>query len=152
MRRSIPAIRILPMSDKTEGFRDRSIEDVQRDLFLTKLPARKGRYCYQRAGLNADPGTLVLFQYRARVIASAIFLRDEQFERPEDGHAGELLFDPASFRTFDPLDVEAMRKVWPRFRAFGHVKQFLNPTLYPQFKKRLKHVASPLTAFPLMVG
>ena len=29
------------------------------------------------------------------------------------------------------------------FRAFGHVKQFLNPTLYPKFKRRLKNVASP---------
>jgi hypothetical protein len=131
------------MSDKTEGFRGRSIEDVQKDVFLRKLPAKSGRYRYPSAGLNAEPGTIVLFQYRARVIASAVFLRDEKFERLTGGYAGAIYFDPKSFRTFDPLDVEAMRKVWPAFRAFGHVKQFLNPMLYPMFKRRLKRVASP---------
>ncbi|HEY1923467.1 MAG TPA: hypothetical protein VGG44_12015 [Tepidisphaeraceae bacterium] len=131
------------MSDKAEGFRGLSIEQVQMGWFLRKLPARKGRYCYPSSGLNAEPGTVVLFQYRARIIASAVFLHDEKFERPIDGCAGELYFDAGSFRTFDPQDVQAMRKVWPRFRGFGHAKQFLNPELYPMFKRRLKRVASP---------
>jgi hypothetical protein len=116
---------------------------VQRDVFLRWLPAHNGRWRYPRAGLNAEPGTVVLFQYRARIIATAVFLRDEKFERPRGGYGGEMYFDPRSFRTFEPLDVEAMRKVWPSFRAFGHVKQFLNPTLYPAFKKCLKRVTSP---------
>jgi len=143
MPRDIPAVRILPMSDKTEGFRGRSIADVQAGCFLRDLPACNGRYRYPSSGLSAEPGTVVLFQFQARIIASATFLRDEKFERPRGGYGGEMYFDPQSFRTFDPLDVEAMRKVWPSFRAFGHVKQFLNPTLYPEFKKRLRHVASP---------
>ena len=72
-----------------------------------------------------------------------MFLRDEKFVRPRGDSAGALHFDPASIRTFDPLDVEAMRKIWPGFRAFGHVKQFLNPTLYGKFKRQLKNLASP---------
>ena len=88
-------------------------------------------------------GTVVLFQFRARVIASAVFLRDEKFERPRRGSGGVLHFDPASFRTFAPLDVAAMRQVWPRFRAFGHVKQYLNPAAYPKLARRLKDVAKP---------
>jgi hypothetical protein len=143
MRREIPAVRILPMSDKADGFRGRSIEDVQTGCFLRELPARNGRYRYPSGGLNAEPGTVVLFQYRARIIASAVFLRDEKFERPIGGYDGELHFDTQSFRTFDPLDAEAMRKVWPAFRSFGHVKQFLNPTRYAMFKRRLRNVASP---------
>jgi hypothetical protein len=145
MPRDIPAIRILPMSDKAAGFRGRSIESVQTECFLRNLPTMKGRYRYQTSGLNAEPGTVVLFQYRARIIASAVFLRDEKFERRIGGHASVLHFDPASFRTFDPLDIEAIRKVWPRFRGFGHVKQHLNPTLYSAFKRRLKNVAAPAT-------
>ena len=93
--------------------------------------------------MNALPGTLVLFQYRARIIASAVFLRDEKFERSRRGSAGVLHFDPASFCAFTPLDVAAMRQIWPSFRAFGHVKQHLNPTLYSKFKRRLKNVESP---------
>jgi len=130
------------MSDKLKGFRGRDIEDVQRGLFLRDLPKRGGRYRYPSSGLNAEPGTVVLFQYRARIIASGVFLRDEKFERPVGGYAGALYFDVASLRTFDPLDVEAMRKVWPSFRAFGHVKQYLNPARYPVFKWRLKNVAA----------
>ena len=64
MVREIPAIRILPMSDKIPGFRGRGIEDVQKRCFLTSLPAMKGRYRYRSTGLNGEPGTVVLFQFR----------------------------------------------------------------------------------------
>ncbi|MBC8106841.1 MAG: hypothetical protein H7Z14_09655 [Anaerolineae bacterium] len=129
------------MSDQLAGFRGRTIEDVQRRVFLRDLLLKcKGRWRYQRSGLNAMAGTVVLFQFRARIIASAIFVRDEKFARPRRGCSGVLHFDANSFRTFAPLDVAAMRKVWASFRAFGHVKQYLNPTLYSQFKRRLKNV------------
>jgi hypothetical protein len=144
MPRDIPAIRIWPMSDKIEGFKGRSIEDVQRNLFLRRLPnTMKGRWHYGSSGLNADPGTIILFQFKARIIAMATFLRDEKYEKPIRGNAGEIVIDPQSIRTFDPLDAQAMRRIWPGFRGFGHAKQRLNPTLYPAFKRRLKHVAAP---------
>jgi hypothetical protein len=131
------------MSDKLKGFRRRSIEDVQQRLFLRDLLRCGGRFRYPRAGLNAPAGTIVLFQFRARIIASAVFGRDEKFTRPVGGCAGAMHFDPASIRTFDPVDVEVMRKAWPSFRAFGHVKQYLNPARYSIFKRRLRNVASP---------
>ena len=144
MARDVPAIRIWPMSDKIEGFRGRSIEDVQRNVFRRRLPnTMKGRWRYQRTGLNADAGTIVLFQFKARIIAMGVFLRDEKFEKPIRGRNGEIAFDPKSFRTFDPIDVDAMRKVWPGFRGFGHAKQRLNPTLYSKFLRQLKNVALP---------
>lgn len=142
MRRAIPSVRILPMSDKADGFRGRSIEQVQAGCFLRDLPGCNGRWHYRASGLNAEPGTLVLFQFKARIIASGVFLRDEKFERPKGNHGGAIYFEPRSFRTFEPLDVEAMRKVWPAFRAFGHVKQHLNPTRYSLFKRQLKRVKS----------
>jgi hypothetical protein len=141
-RREIPAVRILPMSDRAKGFVGRSIESVQAGCFLSDLP-RRGRFRYPSAGLNAPAGTVVLFQYRARVIASAVFVRDEPSERPAGGFAGALHFEPASFRTFEPVDAAAMRAVWPAFRGFGHVKQHLNPARYPAFVRRLKRVARP---------
>jgi 5-methylcytosine-specific restriction enzyme A len=141
--KDIPAVRILPMSDKIPGFRERTIEQVQRYWFLNRLPKNGGKFGYIRVGLNARPGTVVLFQFRARIIASATFLRDERYEKPIRGSAGVLHFDPASFRTFAPLDLAAIRAVWPRFRAFGHVRQFLNPQMYGKFKRRLSNVKSP---------
>jgi hypothetical protein len=128
------------MSDRAPGFRGRSIQSVQSELFLRDLPRSGGRFRYPISGLKADPGTLVLFQYRAHIIASALFLRDEKFDNPLPAHAGDLHFAPQSIRTFTPLDLHAMRKVWPWFRAFGHAKQKLNPTLHPAFNRLLKHV------------
>jgi hypothetical protein len=36
-----------------------------------------------------------------------------------------------------------MRAAWPRFGKFGHVKQALNPAMYPAFKRRLRKVERP---------
>jgi hypothetical protein len=143
MRDDIPAVRILPMSARIDGFRGLSIADVQRRYFLKRLPGRGGRFRYRSTGLSARPGTVVLFQFRARVIASAVFVRDEKFERPAGGSKGALHFEPSSFRTFAPVDAEGMRVAWPRFGGFGHVKQALNPAMYAAFRRRLKNVERP---------
>lgn len=132
----IPAVRLLPMSDRERGFVGRSIAEVQRDCFLRDLPRAAGRWRYRRAGLLADAGTIVLFQFQARVVALATFLRDERDD-------ATLVFEPKSIRVFDPVDAPGMRGAWPTFRAFGHVKQRLNPMRYPDFRRRLKHVRQP---------
>jgi hypothetical protein len=136
----VTAVRILPMSDKIEGFRGLSIQDVQRIYFLDKLPKGKGKFPYRSSGLSASPGTIVLFQFQARIIATGVLIRDEKFDQPRKNHTGLLHFEPQSFRVFQPVDVEGMRKAWPRFRAFGHVKQSLNPAMYSAFKRRLKNI------------
>jgi hypothetical protein len=143
MPRKVTAVRILPMSDKIEGFRGLSIQDVQSIYFLDKLPNGKGKFPYRSSGLSAPPGTVVLFQFQARIIATGVLVRDERFEKPRNGHNGLLHFEPESFQIFEPVDVEKMRKAWPRFRGFGHVKQSLNPGLYAAFKRRLKKVRTP---------
>lgn len=134
------SVRIWPMSDKLEGFGDRSIEDVQARLFRRDLVRCGGRFSYPRMGLAAPAGTVVLFQFKARIIASALFLRDEKFPHPRRGCAGQMHFDPASIRTFDPVAAETLRKTWPAFRAFGHVKQRLNPARYPMLCRRLRNI------------
>jgi hypothetical protein len=136
------------MSDKAKGFRGLSIVDVQRQLFQRNLPANGGRFRYPKSGLNARAGTVVLFQYQARIIASGTFIWDERFERPVRGFAGALHFDPKSIKTFDPVDADSMRQIWPAFRSFGHVKQFLNPARYATFKRRLKRLEASLVNPP----
>jgi hypothetical protein len=138
-----PSVRILPMSSKVPGFHNRTIEEVQQIYFLNKLPKNKGRFSYPSTGLKAPPGTIVLFQFQAHIIATAIFERDEKFPRPKNTHAGILHFDPRSFQTFDPLDINAMRKAWPRFHAFGHAKQKLNPECYPELCRLLQNARIP---------
>lgn len=91
------------MSDKLEGFRGRSIENVQAIYFLDRLPARGGRFPYRSAGLNAAAGTVVLFQFQARIIATAVFIRDEKSARPRASRGGTLHFEADSFQIFDPV-------------------------------------------------
>ncbi len=146
MRNVIPAVRILPMSSNERSFRGRTVDDVQAGFFLQELPfpPRNGRYRYPTAGLNAEPGTVVLFQYEGRIVASAIFDRNERFERTEDGYNGALWFDVTSIRVFEPVGPDKIREIWPDFRSFGHVKQFLNPAKYRAFEKLLVGVVAPV--------
>jgi hypothetical protein len=137
---TIPAVRIWPMSDKIHGFRGKSIAQVQADCFLRDLPKAGGAFSYRSAGLHSPAGTVVLFQFQARIVASAVLLRDERFSSPRAGRRGRLHFDAGSIRTFEPLDFAAMRRIWPGIRPFGHVKQVLNPTLYAKFRRRTKGV------------
>jgi hypothetical protein len=143
MRRETPAVRILPMSDREPGFVGKGIEWVQRQVFLRDLPASGGRFRYRSSGLSARAGTIVLFQYRARVVAMAEFVRDEKYDRPRRGHGGAMHFDVTSIRTFEPVDVAGMRKAWPGFARFGHVKQVLNASCYAAFRRSLRRLASP---------
>ena len=145
MSKTIPAVRILPMSPQEKTFRGRSVEDVQQGFFLKELPSprRNGRYRYPTSGLCAKPGTVVLFQYEGRIIASAIFERNERFERLEDGYKGAPWFDPDSIRTFQPIGPAEIRAIWPAFRNFGQAKQSLNPRNYHAFEKTLIGVETP---------
>lgn len=124
------------MSDKIPGFRGKTIAQVQADCFGRDLPKAGGTFAYRSAGLNSPAGTLVLFQFQARIIASAVLLKDEKFKSPRSGRRGRLHFDASSLRTFEPLDFAAMREIWPGIRPFGHVKQVLNPGLYRKFRRR----------------
>jgi len=50
-------------------------------------------------GLNAESGTIVLFQYEGKLIASATLTEVERFEKPEKGtYCGALYFDANSIR------------------------------------------------------
>ncbi|OAI48004.1 hypothetical protein AYO44_08080 [Planctomycetaceae bacterium SCGC AG-212-F19] len=148
MLQRIPAVRILPMSSREKGFRGRSLADVQGWFFLQELPCppRNGRYRYPTAGLKAQRGTIVLFQYEAKIIARAVFEHDERFEQPENGYRGALWFDVQSIRTFDPVGRDQLRAIWPEFKNFGHVKQVLSPARYPRFERQLTNVAAPESA------
>jgi hypothetical protein len=133
------------MSPNQKGFRGRSVDDVQHKFFLEELasPETNGCYHYPTSGLNAEPGTVVLFQWEGRIIASARLDRHERFEQPEGGFKGALWFDVKSIRIFRPVGADEVRAAWPDFRHFGHVKQYLDPANYRAFEKRLVDVESP---------
>lgn len=143
-----PAVRVLPMDSKEEpGFAGISTEEVQQQYFLYELarPTRlAGRFCYHKAGLRADPGTVVLFQFAGRIIASAVLVDVIRYESPQPGdHAGEYRFDVHSIKVFDPVDATALGRIWPQVKRLGQAKWSLDPERYDEFERQLTGAQSP---------
>lgn len=138
-----PEIAILPMSDSDDEFKTYDIDELQRRYFLNKLPFKySGKYNYRASGLNADRGTLVLFQFRSHIVATAVFLGSEKFEAPKGDYNGSLIFD--SIRVFNPIDAARMKSIWPDdFPGFKQSKTRLNPDQTSAFEARLTGVQTP---------
>jgi hypothetical protein len=142
-----PAVRILPMSSAVENkeFVNQSEEEVQTSYFLKELAGREnGYYLYHKRGITAEPGTVVLFQFKGKIIASATFMRSRKFDQPDkDGYSGTLHFDVKSIRVFDPVGPESLRRCWPKFEKLNQTKQWLDPASYPLFVNGLSGVQAP---------
>ena len=137
------------MDSKEEpGFVGCSIEEVQRQYFLSELlrPGRPpGRYRYHKLGLRAEPGTVVLFQYSGRIIASAVLTGIERFDTTTpDNCGGAYHFDTASIKVFDPVDAAALGTIWPQVKRFGQAKWSLDPKSYARFERLLTGVETPV--------
>jgi hypothetical protein len=133
------SIRILPMS--SEEFKGQTYNDVQSKFFLSELPFDNcGCYKFRKRGLDAENGTVVLFQFNARIIASALFDRREDFSKPDKQYCGALYFNVNSIRTFDPVEKELMQEIWPQFKGFSNAMRELNVDFFELFEKKLTGV------------
>lgn len=146
-----PAVRILPMDSQKE-FPNWSVKKLQSQYFLEDLPFRpEGEYPYHKMGLKAEAGTVLLFQYGGRIVASATLREVRRFATPRvevwEGvsavYEGALYFDPSSVRVFDPVTEIVLRRIWPQITRLGRVKWSLDPKGYPTFERELKHVETP---------
>jgi len=134
MSQAPPAVQILPMSKKEFG--SQSIDEVQAWI-LSDLPWKQnGRYHYAKRGLGAEPGTIVLFQFKATIVGKAVF--EEQVVRPEDHHNGFMRFDVGSIETFASVGKDVLRRIWPKFSSFNQARHILNPEAYQDFERCLK--------------
>lgn len=140
-----PPVRILP-PNLQEFPGCHSAAEVQEKFFLDELPLRQGAcFLYKERGVKAEPGTVVLFQCENRLIASAVFSRAQPFDQPDpQGYKGGLYFDAKTIKVFDPVDADGVRKIWPNFKGFSHVRQSLPLKGYPAFAQSLKGVESPV--------
>jgi hypothetical protein len=135
------------MSRNQPGFGDWDARQVQDEFFLRRLPEQGGRFWFPTGAMNADAGTIVLFQYTGVVVALAELVEIERYERPRvvEGltFRGAYRFDPLSIRTFTPVDAAHLRRFWPKFERFGHAKQVLSPAKsYSRFRRSLKNMRS----------
>jgi hypothetical protein len=141
-----PAVRILPMDSKKEEFVGWTAERVQAQFFLGDLLTRPhpGRYCYREAGLDAEPGTVVLFQFASQIIARAILACVEPFRQPDGPYHGAFCFEPASIRIFEPVGEKVVQAIWPKVRKLGNVRWKLDPSRYADFIQQLRGVRAPV--------
>jgi hypothetical protein len=163
-------VRILPM-DKHNEFKEQEIEEVQERFFLKDLPYRKdkygtGKFLYKKSAMNAEPGTIVLFQYDNKIIALAELTLIQKFNKPQIGddydkslpreeYNGAYYFEPTSIVVFDPINSKQIQGIWGEgfmnydgrkhkgFEGFNRVKQFLNPIRFRDFRKLLNNVRRP---------
>ncbi|MFJ3386379.1 HNH endonuclease [Lysinibacillus sp. NPDC086135] len=130
----IPAIRLLPMSEDDPEFGQKSIEDLQ-EWFNDELPYRV--YNFKR-GMVTPPGTLVLFQYKGCVIASAILEEKVLYEeRTEGGYRGAYNFIPSSIAVFTPIKPNELKSVWDKFKGFNQSFQKLDVNQFNSFCRLL---------------
>jgi len=131
--------------DAKGEFEGSSRRYVQQTFFLKELSSRpNGYYRYRKTSLKAPMGSVVLFQYDGYIIASAILMGVETFQREEaGGYRGAMHFDVKSIKVFDPVSSSTIARIWPEFKAFGRAKQSLSPDCYPTFVQKLSDVEIP---------
>lgn len=153
-----PAVCILPMSAQNE-FEGWTIPQAQTEFFLGQRdrtetdfnllhPVYPGRYRYKTRALNVDPGALVLFQFNARIIASAVLAWIERFDQPDGEFRGAMWFEPTSIRVFAPVPLATIQSVWPEVTQFGQMMWTLNGGGYLRFARFVYGVAVPVLSCP----
>ena len=148
-----PEVRLLPMSSSDPEFKAYTAKELQDRYFLQKLPHKKGRYLYASRALRAQEGSLVLFQWEGRLVASALFQQLVEYETPKkesyDGktgtYKGHLQFDYRSIKVFDPVDHAQVKHYWPSFKKFSQPMQYLRPPdRFQEFERNeIKNVRRP---------
>jgi len=136
------------MSSSDKEFVGLNAASIQQKFFADDLVARGGRYEYVAKSLNAETGTVVLFQYEASIIARADFVRRETFSKPNDEYKGAMYFDVTSIKIFDPVDASKMREAWPEFSKFSQAMPSLSASHLADFEASLTNVIEPAAKEP----
>ncbi|WP_017381808.1 HNH endonuclease [Paenisporosarcina sp. TG-14] len=142
----VPAIRVMPMSEKDATFNYYSIEDMQ-NWFEVELPNLLFQY---KSKMDTPIGTLVLFQYKNCLVASALLREISIYnKRTENGYNGFYIFDPLSITIFKPITSEEMKVIWRNFKGFNQSMQKLSTDYYNDFKKLIVEKNMRLVDVPL---
>lgn len=112
----IPEIRFLPMSKKDEF---KTYEEAV-EFLSEEMVRRGGIYKYRTSNLKCKEGSLVLFQYDGKLIASASFLENVKYKESNDVNKGYFLFDVGSIRIFkEPITSDEFSYIDSSFKNFN---------------------------------
>lgn len=130
LNKTVPEIRILPMS-KSDEFDNESIEQVQQEYFLNDLVYRQDcKYYYRKSGIKSRKGSLILFQYDNKIIASAQLEAVEKYDKVKSGEYGEysggIGFHKDTIQVIHPIEANELKNIDSHFQKFSQTKQFLD--------------------------
>ena len=139
---SSPPVRIFPMSDGYLGPNQTISDFFTRDI-LTVSANRPvpGRFNVKGRNLNAPPGSLVLLQYKAALVAHAGLLSVNKADSasPIDSTGGFMLLQinppgPAALRFYKrPISLGEVQKFWPEVKRFSQAMHELDAGMRDQF-------------------
>jgi len=140
-------IRILPMSH-TQEFVDWSIKRLQSQYFLNELINNSnGEYYYQTGGMDAGNNSLVLFQFRGFIVASAVLLNIKKFSNiVEEKYHGCYLFDVNTIKVFEPISVDELSDIDSNVKRFTQTKQIISYSKLGEIEKLIEDKQT--TVFP----
>lgn len=130
LNKKVEEIRIIPMS-RSDEFDNQTIEEVQQQYFLNDLVYRQDcKYYYRKSGINSIKGSLILFQYDNKIIASAQLKSIEKYDEIQSGQYGEyrgaIAFYDETIQVFTPIEVDELKSIDPKFKKFSQTKQFID--------------------------
>jgi hypothetical protein len=151
-----------------ESFPNWSYGEVQAKFFLGTTDdegepnllrlSHPGRYLYGKKGLveeKTPPGTLVLFRYKSKIIASAILSWIERFPDAKE-NKGAFWFAPESIRIFKPMQAADILWAWPEVSRDEVLSQgpaeLIPPANWLRFSSLLRGVAAPVLTYPATVS
>lgn len=111
---ALPSVRVVPMNSELEP----GATLDPKEFFLRDLPTRagddRGAYFFRARGPRAEPGTVLLFQARAKIVADATLIELRKYETPDGEYSGCLILDVESIRVFEPAVTHGeFRSIWP---------------------------------------
>ncbi len=102
--------------------------------FLTqKMKERNGRYNYPGQAMRCRDNTLVFFQYRGTLVASAFLLdtvRGKCYDESGNEYAGHYIFDMNTMVIYNPpITCEQIKAIDPKFTGFSQCKRKVDISL-----------------------
>ena len=114
------SIRIVPMDLNNSEFLGKDIPQIQNDYFVNHLN-NDGWYKYQKSGIEAEDGDLLLFQINNLIIASAIY--DMPMRK-----INQFIVRKGTVKVFKPIDKNEFQNIFDDFKRFSNAKYIFKPT------------------------
>lgn len=109
-------IRIEPMNENNETFKEMNVKQIQIEYFMKYLPYKEiGWYWYENLGLTAEQDDLILFQMNNTIIASAKY--DMKLEKSK-----AFKVKTNTIKIFKPITKDELCNIIPKFTNFSMVR------------------------------